>query len=88
MLRSVSEMRNPDKTAIKVFGIKEELLMENAVDVTYFVISNEYGIKGKNFLVFYGIDNNGGDGFVIARKIHSNGGKVKLFILGDKGLSW
>ena len=83
-ISSVSEMRNLDKTAIEVFGIKEELLMENAGDATYFVISNEYGIKGKNFLVFCGIGNNGGDGFVIARKIHSNGGKVKVFILGDR----
>jgi len=82
---SVSEMRNLDKTAIKEFGIKEELLMENAGEATYFVISKECGIKGKNFIIFCGIGNNGGDGFVIARKIHSNGGKVKVFILGDKG---
>ena len=78
-------MRNLDKTAIEVFGIKEELLMENAGDATYFVISNEYGIQGRKFIVFCGIGNNGGDGFVIARKIHSNGGKVKVLILGDRG---
>ena len=84
-ISSVSEIRNLDKTAIKEFGIKEELLMENAGEATYFVISKECGIKGKNFIIFCGIGNNGGDGFVIARKIHSNGGKVKVFILGDKG---
>ena len=84
-ISSVSEMRNLDKTAIEEFGIKEELLMENAGEATYFVISKECGIKGKKFIIFCGIGNNGGDGFVIARKIHSNGGKVKVFILGDKG---
>ena len=84
-ISSVSEMRNLDKTAIEEFGIKEELLMENAGDATYFVIYRECGIKGKKFIIFCGIGNNGGDGFVIARKIHSNGGKVKVFILGDKG---
>jgi len=84
-ISSVSEMRNLDKTAIEEFGIKEELLMENAGEAAYFVISKECGIKGKKFIIFCGTGNNGGDGFVIARKIHSNGGSVKVFILGDKG---
>lgn len=84
-ISSVSEMRGLDKTAIEVFGIKEELLMENAGEATYFVIQKEFGITGKNFVVFCGIGNNGGDGFVIARKINSSGGKVKVFILGDRG---
>jgi NAD(P)H-hydrate epimerase len=77
-------MRDLDQTAIKKFGIREELLMENAGEATYFVIRDTIGIKHKKFLVFCGIGNNGGDGFVIARKLHSNHGKVKVFILGDK----
>ena len=80
----VSEMRKLDKTASEEFGIKEELLMENAGLATCSVISKEFGIRGKRFLVFAGIGNNGGDGFVIARKIHSNGGDVKVFILGNR----
>lgn len=80
----VSEMRELDRTAIQEFGIAEELLMENAGEATYFVILNKLGINGKKFVVFCGIGNNGGDGFVIARKIHSSGGEVKVLILGDK----
>ncbi len=80
----VSEMRKLDRTAAKEFGIREELLMENAGLATCFVIQKEFGIKGKGFLVFCGLGNNGGDGFVIARKIHSSGGNVKIFILGDE----
>jgi len=80
----VSEMRELDKTASEEFGIKEELLMENAGLATCSVISRVFGIKNKTFLVFSGVGNNGGDGFVIARKIHSNGGTATVFILGDK----
>ena len=80
----VSEMRAMDRTAVERFGIKEELLMENAGQGTCFVLSKEIGVKHKKFLVFCGIGNNGGDGFVIARKIHSNGGEVKVFILGNR----
>ena len=81
----VSEMRALDRTAIEKYGIVEELLMENAGEALYFAMLKEFGIRDKKFVVFCGIGNNGGDGFVIARKIHSSGGSVKVFILGDPG---
>ena len=77
-------MRELDRIAIETYGIQEELLMENAGDAVYFVILNQFGIKNKRFVVFCGMGNNGGDGFVIARKLHSNGARVKVFILGDR----
>jgi hydroxyethylthiazole kinase-like uncharacterized protein yjeF len=80
---TVSEMRALDKIAIQRFGIVEELLMENAGHAVYFVLLSEFGIEGRRFLVFCGLGNNGGDGLVVARKIHSNGGAVKVFVLGD-----
>ena len=79
----VSEMRALDAKAMEQFGIAEELLMENAGEAVYFVLLKEIGITGKRFVVLCGGGNNGGDGFVIARKIHSAGGAVKVFILGD-----
>ncbi|MDM8522598.1 NAD(P)H-hydrate dehydratase [Desulfococcaceae bacterium HSG8] len=84
-ISSVSEMRNLDGTAIEKFGIPDELLMENAGHAAYDVLHREFGIRDKAFAVFCGIGNNGGDGLVIARKIHSNGGLVQVFLLGDPG---
>ncbi|MFN2292520.1 MAG: NAD(P)H-hydrate dehydratase [Anaerolineae bacterium] len=80
---TVAEMRALDRTAIEQYGIVEELLMENAGQAVYFVLLNEFGIEGKRFVVFCGLGNNGGDGLVVARKIHSSGGTVKVYILGD-----
>lgn len=81
---SVSEMRELDRTVVEKYGIEDKLLMENAGEATYFVILQEFGIEGNRFVVFCGAGNNGGDGFVIARKIHSNGGDVRVFIIGDR----
>ena len=79
----VSEMRTLDRTAIEEFGIAEELLMENAGLAVYSVLLNEFGIRDKRFVIFCGTGNNGGDGLVVARKIHSNGGSAQVLILGD-----
>jgi NAD(P)H-hydrate epimerase len=81
---TVAQMRNLDKSAMEVFDISQDLLMENAGQAVYFVILKEFGIKNKKFVVFCGGGNNGGDGLVVARKIHSNGGEAKVFLLGDE----
>lgn len=58
----VSEMRALDRTATDKFGIAEEILMENAGEAVYFVLLREFGIQDRDFIVFCGIGNNGGDG--------------------------
>ena len=82
-ISTVAEMRNLDRGAIEEFKIPDTILMENAGQAVYFVIHNEFGMQGKRFLIFCGIGNNGGDGFVVARKLHSNGALVTVFLLGD-----
>ena len=78
------EMRRMDKQATDEYGLSPEILMENAGGAVYEVIRQEFGIAGKNFAILCGSGNNGGDGFVIARKLHSAGGAVKVFMLADR----
>jgi len=80
----VDEMKDLDRRATDEFGISQDLLMENAGQAVYFVISQELGIKNNKFVIFCGGGNNGGDGLVVARKIHSTGGEVKVFLLDDE----
>ena len=80
----VDEMKDMDKRAAEDFGISQELLMENAGQAVYFAILQELGVENGKFVVFCGGGNNGGDGLVVARMIHSNGGEVKVFLLDDE----
>jgi hydroxyethylthiazole kinase-like uncharacterized protein yjeF len=83
-ISQVHEMRNMDQQAIEDYGITQEILMENAGQASYFTILKEAGVKNKSFVIFCGAGNNGGDGLVVARKIYSSGGRVTVFILGDR----
>jgi len=81
---TVDEMQDLDRRATEEFGISGDLLMENAGQAVYFVMLQELGTKDNKFVVLCGGGNNGGDGLVVARKIHSNGGEVKVFLLDDE----
>jgi NAD(P)H-hydrate epimerase len=82
---TVAQMREMDRQAVEKYGIEELLLMENAALAVYEVIMRELnGVAGKNFVVFCGPGNNGGDGLAVARKIDSSGGRVKVFLLRQK----
>lgn len=80
---TVEQMRQLDQSASDQFGIPELILMENAGLAACQVLQREIEWHNKQCLVFCGVGNNGGDGFVIARKIHSNGGTVKVYALGE-----
>jgi hydroxyethylthiazole kinase-like uncharacterized protein yjeF len=80
---SVQQMRAMDRYAIEQLGIPEEILMENAGQAAASVLAREIGIRDKKIAIFCGVGNNGGDGFVVARKIHADGGGVQVFILGN-----
>ena len=82
---SVAEMQALDRKAIEVYGIPEDVLMENAGEAAYRVLESEVGAAGKRIAVVCGVGNNGGDGFVVARRLHAAGSDVKVFVVGDEG---
>lgn len=80
----VSEMRELDRGAVEQYGIDEMLLMENAGGATLSVMARELGpLGGKKITLVCGGGNNGGDGFVIARKLLSAGALPRVILAGD-----
>jgi ADP-dependent NAD(P)H-hydrate dehydratase / NAD(P)H-hydrate epimerase len=82
-ISTVEQMRELDRTAIEKYGIPDLMLMENAGLAVYEVIRREVGLAGRRFTVVCGGGNNGGDGFVAARKLFSEGAAVEVVFFGS-----
>jgi hydroxyethylthiazole kinase-like uncharacterized protein yjeF len=83
---TVEMMRELDRRAIEQLGIPGPILMEHAGHAVYEALQQRFalqGLLGRNVCVICGAGNNGGDGFVIARKAHSAGAKVSVLLLGS-----
>lgn len=61
-------------------GLSYYQMMENAGAGAAEYIASEFPVLGKNVLIFCGKGNNGGDGFVAARKLYEQGASVKLIL--------
>ncbi|MBN2753793.1 MAG: NAD(P)H-hydrate dehydratase [Candidatus Goldbacteria bacterium] len=80
-----ASMKAIDSVATEKFGVPASILMENAGANTVTAMTNEYGaLAYRNIAVFCGAGNNGGDGFVIARHLLSEGAVVAVFLTGDE----
>jgi NAD(P)H-hydrate epimerase len=82
-IATVEQMRAMDRAAVDRFGITELQLMENAGLAAFRVLAERWGVWGKRYLVLCGPGNNGGDGFVVARKILADGGDPVVALLGE-----
>jgi hydroxyethylthiazole kinase-like uncharacterized protein yjeF len=79
---SAEEMRGIDRATSERFGVPSLTLMENAgAAVADYVLS--YYATAQRIAVFCGKGNNGGDGFVAARRLQEQGQNVQVILLAD-----
>jgi NAD(P)H-hydrate epimerase len=77
---SAAEMREIDRVTSERFGVPSLTLMENAGSAVADFVLERYS-SAQSFSVICGKGNNGGDGFVAARKLLSAGKNVRMLLL-------
>lgn len=73
---SSDQMRRADKNALEMFGISEEILIENAAQALL-----EECPLAKSAVILCGTGNNGADGYALARKLFLKGTDVRILSL-------
>jgi len=82
---TAAEMRALDARAIRELGIPGPRLMDNAGTGAAALIARWLApIRGKAVVVVCGKGNNGGDGFVVARRLKARGAAVRVFLVGRR----
>ncbi len=76
-----AEMKQAERNAVQN-GLSYLRLMENAGSAAYRVLRDEIGLERKRFVVLCGSGNNGGDGFVVARKLLEQGCNTTVIRVG------
>jgi ADP-dependent NAD(P)H-hydrate dehydratase / NAD(P)H-hydrate epimerase len=81
-ITTAAEMREIDRASSEKFGVPSLTLMENAGSaVAQFILQNYR--EAERIAIVCGKGNNGGDGFVVARKLHSTGRVVEVLLLAS-----
>jgi NAD(P)H-hydrate epimerase len=84
-IATAKQMQAIDRRAIHDCGIPGLILMENAGLSVVSALTEQFpDLKQKKVLVFCGVGNNGGDGFVIARYLHNQGVPVRAYLVGTR----
>jgi hydroxyethylthiazole kinase-like uncharacterized protein yjeF len=75
-----SEMKEIERRADEA-GLSYYQMMENAGSGAVEHIVKNHSVSNKSVLIFCGKGNNGGDGFVAARRLHELGAKVNIVLV-------
>ena len=82
-LLTAKQMQQADRSTIREVGIPGVVLMENAGAGVVAAMSGVIrDFDAKKYLVVCGKGNNGGDGFVIARRLHQRAIPVQILLIG------
>jgi ADP-dependent NAD(P)H-hydrate dehydratase / NAD(P)H-hydrate epimerase len=84
-LLTAEAMRALDRLSIESGGVTGEALMERAGAAVASTMEKRYGpLLGMRVLVLCGPGNNGGDGFVVARRLAARGARVQAALLASR----
>ena len=79
---TIPQMKKAERLSDEM-GVTYQRLMENAgCAAAAYIRKRLRSIVGKNFMIFCGSGNNGGDGFVVARKVFEEGANVIVVLCG------
>jgi hydroxyethylthiazole kinase-like uncharacterized protein yjeF len=82
---TAAEMRELDARAIGTLGIPGPRLMEAAGAGAARIIAARWRpLRGRSVVVLCGKGNNGGDGFVVARRLRAAGARVRVVLLARR----
>jgi len=83
---TAAEMRALDARAIRDLGIPGPRLMDAAGSGAAALVARWLApIRKRSVVVVCGKGNNGGDGFVVARRLRARGAAVRVFLVGRRG---
>jgi ADP-dependent NAD(P)H-hydrate dehydratase / NAD(P)H-hydrate epimerase len=80
---TTAEMREIDRVTSERFSVPSLTLMENAGTAVAEFVASQYP-SARRIGVICGKGNNGGDGFVVARKLHDTGKEVQVLLLAER----
>jgi hydroxyethylthiazole kinase-like uncharacterized protein yjeF len=82
-ITTAAEMREIDRVTSERCGVPSLTLMENAGSAVAEFVTSQYP-SANRIGVICGKGNNGGDGFVAARKLHAAGKDVRVLLLAER----